>query len=259
MFGFAFAVVSPVILPVAWFFFLTAFLTYRYALLYVYERSYESGAWAPGYQDRYCYARRTVRGIEERGASVLPFRATIMCGVGQRRAQVGTERALVGAGRARLIRGPMPLVQQYMGTALASRCRNKGAHAWPFVRITPHDALARAAAAHPRPNGARRDAVNVCNCAVHCRGVHHCALSSFRTVPHGRCPVCAGGRMWPIVFDQVMGMMIIFEVFTGAVLLTNRAWVLSVVLWVTLTPALLVSEHPFAGRMHAYTTSRAAA
>ncbi len=52
----------------------------------------------------------------------------------------------------------------------------------------------------------------------------------------------AGGRMWPIVFDQVMGMMIIFEVFTGAVLLTNRAWVLSVVLWVTLTPALLVSE-----------------
>lgn len=46
--------------------------------------------------------------------------------------------------------------------------------------------------------------------------------------------------MWPIVFDQVMGMMIIFEVFTGAVLLTNRAWVLSVVLWVTLTPALLM-------------------
>ncbi len=48
MFGFAFAVVSPIILPVAWFFFLTAFLTYRYALLYVYERSYESGAWALG-------------------------------------------------------------------------------------------------------------------------------------------------------------------------------------------------------------------
>lgn len=43
MFGFAFAVVSPVILPVAWCFFLTAFVTYRYALLYVFERSYESG------------------------------------------------------------------------------------------------------------------------------------------------------------------------------------------------------------------------
>ncbi len=51
MFGFAFAVVSPVILPVAWCFFLTAFVTYRYALLYVFERSYESG--------RSCFGNRT--------------------------------------------------------------------------------------------------------------------------------------------------------------------------------------------------------
>ncbi|KAG2489475.1 hypothetical protein HYH03_012111 [Edaphochlamys debaryana] len=43
MFGFAFAVVSPLILPCCWFFFLTGFFAYRYCILYVFERGYESG------------------------------------------------------------------------------------------------------------------------------------------------------------------------------------------------------------------------
>ncbi|KAG2454279.1 hypothetical protein HYH02_001310 [Chlamydomonas schloesseri] len=43
MFSSAFAVVAPIILPCAWFFFLTGFFAYRYSLLYIYERSYESG------------------------------------------------------------------------------------------------------------------------------------------------------------------------------------------------------------------------
>ncbi|KAG2426751.1 hypothetical protein HXX76_012808 [Chlamydomonas incerta] len=43
MFSSAFAVVSPIILPCAWMFFLTGFFAYRYSLLYIYERSYESG------------------------------------------------------------------------------------------------------------------------------------------------------------------------------------------------------------------------
>ena len=44
MFSSAFAVAAPIILPCAWFFFLTGFFAYRYSLLYIYERSYESGA-----------------------------------------------------------------------------------------------------------------------------------------------------------------------------------------------------------------------
>lgn len=43
MFGCGFAVVAPIILPCCWLFFLTGFVTYRYSLLYTYQRSYESG------------------------------------------------------------------------------------------------------------------------------------------------------------------------------------------------------------------------
>eukprot|EP00198_Chlamydomonas_reinhardtii_P010247 XP_001699584.1 ERD4-related membrane protein [Chlamydomonas reinhardtii] len=48
MFSSAFAVAAPIILPCAWFFFLTGFFAYRYSLLYIYERSYDNEAWTPG-------------------------------------------------------------------------------------------------------------------------------------------------------------------------------------------------------------------
>ncbi|GIL63887.1 hypothetical protein Vafri_17901 [Volvox africanus] len=50
----------------------------------------------------------------------------------------------------------------------------------------------------------------------------------------------SGGRMWPMLFGQMMGFLILMEVFTGAVLVVNKAWVLAVVIWVTLTPPLLI-------------------
>ncbi|KAG2489468.1 hypothetical protein HYH03_012104 [Edaphochlamys debaryana] len=91
MFGFAFAIVSPLILPCCWFFFLTGFFAYRYCMLYTYERSYESG-----------------------------------------------------------------------------------------------------------------------------------------------------GRMWPVLFGQIMGFMIIMEVFTGAALMVMDEWVLAAIMWATLTPPLIL-------------------
>lgn len=46
LFGFAYAVISPIILPCCWFYFLTGFISYRYNLVNFYERGYDSGACA---------------------------------------------------------------------------------------------------------------------------------------------------------------------------------------------------------------------
>ncbi|PNH06577.1 hypothetical protein TSOC_007019 [Tetrabaena socialis] len=47
------------------------------------------------------------------------------------------------------------------------------------------------------------------------------------------------GRMWPVLFDQMMGFMLLLELFSGAVLLTNGGLVAPIILWATLTPALV--------------------
>ena len=43
MFGMAFAVVTPIMLPVALAYFFTAYLAWRYCVLYIFERNFESG------------------------------------------------------------------------------------------------------------------------------------------------------------------------------------------------------------------------
>lgn len=45
MVGLAYAVTAPLIAPIALLFFATAYITWRYAVIYIYERQYESGAW----------------------------------------------------------------------------------------------------------------------------------------------------------------------------------------------------------------------
>lgn len=43
MVGLAYGVTAPLIAPIALVFFFTAYITWRYCSLYIYERSYESG------------------------------------------------------------------------------------------------------------------------------------------------------------------------------------------------------------------------
>lgn len=46
--------------------------------------------------------------------------------------------------------------------------------------------------------------------------------------------------MWPALFGQLVGLLVVLEVLTGTVLLTNQSWELAAVMWGTLTPALAV-------------------
>ncbi|KAG2433320.1 hypothetical protein HXX76_008386 [Chlamydomonas incerta] len=50
----------------------------------------------------------------------------------------------------------------------------------------------------------------------------------------------SGGRMWPALFGQMVGFMVVLELLTGTVLLTNQSWEMAAVMWATLTPALAV-------------------
>ena len=45
--------------------------------------------------------------------------------------------------------------------------------------------------------------------------------------------------MFPVVFDHMTGYLLVAEVFTGAVLLTNGAWIQAALLWCSLTPAIV--------------------
>ncbi|GFR47417.1 hypothetical protein Agub_g9134 [Astrephomene gubernaculifera] len=49
----------------------------------------------------------------------------------------------------------------------------------------------------------------------------------------------SGGQMFPVLFDHLVGCLLVAELFSGAVLLTNGGWVQAVLLWAALTPALL--------------------
>ncbi|KAG2449389.1 hypothetical protein HYH02_005539 [Chlamydomonas schloesseri] len=49
----------------------------------------------------------------------------------------------------------------------------------------------------------------------------------------------SGGRMWPALFGQMVGFLVILEVLTGTVLLTNQSWEMAAIMWGTLTPALV--------------------
>ncbi len=46
--------------------------------------------------------------------------------------------------------------------------------------------------------------------------------------------------MWPVLFDQFMGFLILMEVFSGAMFIVNKAWFLAGITWLTLTPPLVV-------------------
>ena len=50
--------------------------------------------------------------------------------------------------------------------------------------------------------------------------------------------------MWPVLFGEIVGCLIIMEFFTTAVLISNEAWTPGIVLVCTLTPALVVSTGP---------------
>ncbi|EFJ41164.1 hypothetical protein VOLCADRAFT_98840 [Volvox carteri f. nagariensis] len=50
----------------------------------------------------------------------------------------------------------------------------------------------------------------------------------------------SGGRMWPVLCNQMFGFLLLMEAFTGTVFLVNQAWILAGVTWVTLTPLLLM-------------------
>ncbi|GLC40254.1 hypothetical protein PLESTM_001022900 [Pleodorina starrii] len=50
----------------------------------------------------------------------------------------------------------------------------------------------------------------------------------------------SGGLMWPVLFSQVMGFLLLMEIFSGAVFVVNKAWVLAGVTWITLTPPLMI-------------------
>ncbi|GIL64510.1 hypothetical protein Vafri_18391 [Volvox africanus] len=49
----------------------------------------------------------------------------------------------------------------------------------------------------------------------------------------------SGGQMFPVVFSHMMGYLLVAELFTGAVLLTNGAWIQAALLWCSITPGLV--------------------
>lgn len=49
----------------------------------------------------------------------------------------------------------------------------------------------------------------------------------------------SGGSMFPVVADHVVGYLLVGELFSGAVLLTNGGWAQAALLWATTTPALV--------------------
>ncbi|KXZ47357.1 hypothetical protein GPECTOR_36g8 [Gonium pectorale] len=59
----------------------------------------------------------------------------------------------------------------------------------------------------------------------------------FSSFYNGICQV--GGSMFPTLFDHMTGYLLVAELFTGAVLLTNGAWPQAALLWASLTPALV--------------------
>ncbi|GLC35512.1 hypothetical protein PLESTB_000199500 [Pleodorina starrii] len=52
----------------------------------------------------------------------------------------------------------------------------------------------------------------------------------------------SGGQMFPVVFSHLVGSLLLAELFTGAVLLTNGAWMQAALLWASLTPAILAFQ-----------------
>ncbi|KAG2489473.1 hypothetical protein HYH03_012109 [Edaphochlamys debaryana] len=53
----------------------------------------------------------------------------------------------------------------------------------------------------------------------------------------------SGGRMWPVLFDQMMGFLVLMELFSGAVLFVNGSFTLAIIMWSTLTPPLAFFWH----------------
>ncbi|KAG2489474.1 hypothetical protein HYH03_012110 [Edaphochlamys debaryana] len=53
----------------------------------------------------------------------------------------------------------------------------------------------------------------------------------------------SGGRMWPVLFDQMMGFLVLMELFSGAILFVNGSFALAIVMWSTLTPPLAFFWH----------------
>ncbi|GLI61840.1 hypothetical protein VaNZ11_004347 [Volvox africanus] len=49
----------------------------------------------------------------------------------------------------------------------------------------------------------------------------------------------SGGQMFPVVFSHMTGYLLVAELFTGAVLLTNGAWIQATLLWCSITPGLV--------------------
>ncbi|EFJ50262.1 hypothetical protein VOLCADRAFT_89203 [Volvox carteri f. nagariensis] len=49
----------------------------------------------------------------------------------------------------------------------------------------------------------------------------------------------SGGQMFPVVFSHMTGYLLVGELFTGAVLLTNGGWMQAALLWCSLTPAIV--------------------
>ncbi len=45
--------------------------------------------------------------------------------------------------------------------------------------------------------------------------------------------------MFPVVADHLVGYLLVGELFSGAVLLTNGGWAQAALLWATTTPALV--------------------
>jgi hypothetical protein len=53
--GLAYVVTAPLLAPIVLLFFLTSYVTWRYAVTYIYERSYESGTCGSGWRARGCH------------------------------------------------------------------------------------------------------------------------------------------------------------------------------------------------------------
>ncbi|GIL75559.1 hypothetical protein Vretifemale_5327 [Volvox reticuliferus] len=49
----------------------------------------------------------------------------------------------------------------------------------------------------------------------------------------------SGGQMFPVVFSHMTGYLLVAELFTGAVLLTNGAWIQAALLWCSITPGIV--------------------